>query len=117
MLRDPFSRFGSTRAVAIMTSIKPTKLTMVRLTTAGGDVFEGEVQGRAWVREVFLGRGRFGPGLRFLPFACPLRQAKVQHLRVAARGGEDVRGLDVPVDDPLRVGGVEGVGDLDREIE
>ena len=42
MLRDPFSRFGGTRAVAIMTSNKPTKLTMARLTTAAGDVFEGE---------------------------------------------------------------------------
>ena len=42
MLRDPFARFGSTRAVAIMTSNKPTKLTMARLTTASGDVFEGE---------------------------------------------------------------------------
>jgi len=43
MLRDPFSRFGSARAVAIMTSNKPTKTTMVRLPTDGGDVFEGEV--------------------------------------------------------------------------
>jgi pimeloyl-ACP methyl ester carboxylesterase len=42
MLRDPFARFGGTRAVAIMTSNKPTKIAMVRLTTAGGDVFEGE---------------------------------------------------------------------------
>jgi len=42
MLRDPFSRFGSTRAVAIMTSNKPTKITMVRVPTAAGDVFEGE---------------------------------------------------------------------------
>jgi pimeloyl-ACP methyl ester carboxylesterase len=42
MLRDPFSRCGSTRAVAIMTSNKPTKVTMNRVPTAGGDVFEGE---------------------------------------------------------------------------
>jgi pimeloyl-ACP methyl ester carboxylesterase len=42
MLRDPFARFGGTRARAIMTSNKPTKVTMVRLPTAGGDVFEGE---------------------------------------------------------------------------
>jgi pimeloyl-ACP methyl ester carboxylesterase len=42
MLRDPFARFGGTRAVAIMTSNKPTKIAMVRLTTASGDVFEGE---------------------------------------------------------------------------
>jgi hypothetical protein len=34
MLRDPFSRIGGTPAVAIMTSNKPTKVTMVRLTTA-----------------------------------------------------------------------------------
>jgi pimeloyl-ACP methyl ester carboxylesterase len=40
-LRDPFSRFGSTRVVAIMTSNKPTKITMARVPAAGGDVFEG----------------------------------------------------------------------------
>lgn len=42
MLRDPFAQFGGTRAVAIMTSNKPTKLTMVRLAAVGGDVFERE---------------------------------------------------------------------------
>ena len=42
MLRDPFSRCGSTSAVAIMTSNKPTKLTMVRARDRAGDVFEGE---------------------------------------------------------------------------
>ena len=42
LLRDPFARFGSTRAVAIMTSNKPTKLTMVRVVTAGGESFEAE---------------------------------------------------------------------------
>jgi pimeloyl-ACP methyl ester carboxylesterase len=43
MLREPFSRCGSTRAVAIMTSNKPTKINMCRLTTASGDVFEGQI--------------------------------------------------------------------------
>ena len=42
MLRDPFARFGGTRAVAIMTSNKPTKVTMVRLVTAGGEIFAAD---------------------------------------------------------------------------
>jgi len=36
---------------------------------------------------------------------------------VAAGGDEDVRRLDVPVDDPAHVRRVERVGDLDRELE
>ena len=46
-----------------------------------------------------------------------LGQAEVQDLRLPALGDEDVRGLDVAVDDALRVRGVEGVCNLDREIE
>ena len=43
-----------------------------------------------------------------------LRQAEIEHLRVAARRDEDVGRLDVAVDDALRVRGVQRVGNLDR---
>ena len=44
-----------------------------------------------------------------------LRQAEVEHLGLAARRHEDVRRLDVAVDDALGVRGVERVGDLHGE--
>ena len=46
-----------------------------------------------------------------------LGQAEVEQLRLAAVGHEDVRGLDVPVDDSLGVGRIERVGDLRPEVE
>ena len=46
---------------------------------------------------------------------CHFRQAKVENLGVPAVGDKDIGGLDVPMDDPLGVRGVEGVGDLDGE--
>jgi len=46
-----------------------------------------------------------------------LGDAEVEHLRLAAPGDEDVRRLDVAVDDAAGVRGVETVGDLDAEIE
>ena len=54
---------------------------------------------------------RRGPGL------LHLGQAEVEHLRLLALGDEDVRGLDVAVDDAALVRGVERVGDLDRRVE
>ena len=39
-----------------------------------------------------------------------LGQAKVQDLRLSAIGDEDVRWLDVPVDDPGAMSGVQGIG-------
>jgi hypothetical protein len=41
-----------------------------------------------------------------------LRQTEIQNLCVAAFGDEDVRGLDVAVDDAFRVSSVERVGNL-----
>ena len=50
--------------------------------------------------------------------SAPVRvDAIAQELGVPPVGHEDVRGLDVSVDDPLRVCGFEGVGNLDREIQ
>ncbi len=46
-----------------------------------------------------------------------LREAEVEHLRVAARSDEDVGRLDVTVDDSAAVSGVERVGDLDRDVD
>ena len=45
------------------------------------------------------------------------RQSKVENLGVAALGDENVRGLDVAVDDPLRMGRVERIGDLNRQTK
>ncbi len=46
-----------------------------------------------------------------------LRQSKVQNLGVTALGDEDVRRLDVPVDDPFGMGGIEGIRNFDGERE
>ena len=44
-----------------------------------------------------------------------LGQPEIQNLRVAAFGDKNIGGLDVAVDDPLGVGSVQRVGDLDSE--
>ena len=43
------------------------------------------------------------------------RQSKVENLRVTAHGDEDVRGLDVAMDDPRGVGGIQCIGDFDGQ--
>ena len=43
------------------------------------------------------------------------RQSEVEDLGVAARGDEDVCGLDVAVNDAVGMGGVERVGDFDSQ--
>jgi hypothetical protein len=44
-----------------------------------------------------------------------LREPEVEHLHLLARRHEDVRRLDVAVDDAVCVGGVERLGDLNAE--
>jgi len=44
-------------------------------------------------------------------------QTEIQNFGVAALGDKDVRGLDVAVNDALRVSGVKSVGDFDANIE
>ena len=41
-----------------------------------------------------------------------LGQSEIKDLRVTAPGNENVRGLDVAMDDPGGVGDIQGVGDL-----
>ena len=56
------------------------------------------------------------------PAAAPgrrsyLRQTEVQNLRLAPRGHEDVRRLDVAVDDALGVRRVQPVGNLNAQVQ
>ncbi len=46
-----------------------------------------------------------------------LGEAKVQNFRRAARDQEDVRGLDVAMDDAFGVRGVQAIGDLDGHVK
>src|SRR5580765_2815107 len=46
-----------------------------------------------------------------------LSQPKIENFSLPASRHEDVGGLYVAVDDPLRVSGVESIGDLDAQIE
>ncbi len=74
-------------------------------------------QRTAGTGQMFLGldgRGAQGNALRL---QRDLRQPEVENLRLPSIRHEDVRGLDVPMDDPLRVCGIQRVGDLDAQIE
>ena len=69
----------------------------------------------AWARAcAIVGLRRTGPDEMRLR---ELREAEVEYLHLAAFGDEDVRRLDVAVDDAGRVRGVERVGDLDGIVE
>src|SRR5580698_2845747 len=59
------------------------------------------------------GGGGFGFGARSGDFS----QAEIENLGVAAFGDEDVGRLDIAVNDALSVGGIEGIGDFDGEVE
>ena len=57
-----------------------------------------------------------GGGRRWIP-GRGLREAEVEHLEMIAVGDEEVRRLDVAVNDAAPVRGVERIGDLAREVE
>jgi hypothetical protein len=46
----------------------------------------------------------------------PFGQAEIQHLDLASLIQADVGRLDIPVHDPAAVSGVQGIGDLDGQI-
>jgi hypothetical protein len=52
-----------------------------------------------------MGRCRFVKGL--------LGEAEVEHLGVPAFGDENIGGLNVTMNDPFGVGGVQSIGDFD----
>lgn len=44
-------------------------------------------------------------------------EAKIEDLRMASAGDEDIRGLDIAMNNAVRVGGIERAGNLDAPIE
>jgi hypothetical protein len=48
---------------------------------------------------------------------CQFRQAEIENLGLAAGGDENVRGLDVAMNDPFLVRRVQRIGNLDGETE
>ena len=48
---------------------------------------------------------------------CVLGETEIKELRLAAPGHKDVGGLDVAVDDPGRVRGVERIRNVDADVE
>jgi len=65
---------------------------------------------------VFFRDRRRGAGF-FWHKGTHLRQAEVEDLGVAAIRDEEIRRLDVAVNNALSVGGIESVGDFDAEVE
>ena len=72
-----------------------------------GQVLRRHRQGRRSSR-----RGHDG-----LLYCRHLRQSEVEHLGMPALGDQDVRRLDVAVDDPLCVRRIQRVGDLDSQVQ
>ena len=58
----------------------------------------------------------FGLGLRCAAFETYFGEAEVENFGVAALGDENIRRLDVAVDDALGVRGIERVGNFDGEV-
>jgi hypothetical protein len=67
--------------------------------------------------EKFLGLDGRGAHANPLRLQGNLGQSEIENLRLTSVGDEDIRRLDVPMDDSLRVCRIQGVGDLDAQIE
>ncbi len=79
-------------------------------------------QCRPRTRQVlFCGSGRnlrvFSFFRRSTPHALDLREAEVEDLRFPPFGHEDVRGLDIPMNDPLGVGRIQSIRELDADLQ
>ena len=80
-----------------------------------GHVGDGTERG-AGAGEIFGSDAQRGSGVGFRRGASQGRdfgEAEIEDLGIAALGDENVCGLDVAVDDALRMGGIESVGDFD----
>jgi hypothetical protein len=71
--------------------------------------------GKEFRRKSFTG-GVGGTG-DFGRIGFELGEAEVENFGVAARSDKNIGGLDVAVKDALGVGGVEGVGDVDADVQ
>jgi len=60
------------------------------------------------------GHGHIGDGV--LRLGGHLGQAEIQDFCVAALGDEDIRGLDIPVNDAFRVRRIERVGHINGDF-
>jgi hypothetical protein len=60
------------------------------------------------------GRGAQGNALRLQRDFC---QPEIENLGLTSIRHEDVCGLDVPMDDALRMGRIQRIGDLDAQTE
>ena len=74
---------------------------------ADGRTGTGQVGGLSLLLGIFAGAGVCGE----------LGEAEVEDLGMTLTGDEDVGRLDVPMDDPLRVGLGEGIGYLDAPLD
>ena len=75
-------------------------------------------QRRAWAGQMAVAEGRGGPRLRAARLALSdFGKTEVQHLGLPAPGHEDVRWLDIAMDDARAVRHVERVGELNGHIQ
>ncbi len=78
-------------------------------------LFRAHVPGRAY-HGAFGRQVERGPDLLF-GVGYGLRDAEIQELDKACRGQTNVAWLEIPMDDPPLVSGIEAIGDLRRDVE
>ena len=82
-----------------------------RPVICSGDMYESVPAADALERIDRLRRGRIDHRRR------PARNPEVEHLHQPVFGDHDVRGLDVPVHEPIRVRGGQRIGHLAADVE